>query len=83
MSGKMILGAGKKRIKNRIIAVWLVWLIVLGGLCGVSFSEPEMEVDGASANRTRAGNRTLYVGGNGTGNYSSIQVAIDDAEGVA
>ncbi len=74
MSGKIILEPDKKRIKNRIIAVWLVWLIVLGGFCGVTFSEPVLRGEEGT---TRAGNRTLYVGGNGTGNYTSIQDAIN------
>jgi hypothetical protein len=54
--------------KNRIISIGIVGILIISGYMGFIIFKSEL-VEAS----------TLYVGGGGAGNYSSIQGAINDA----
>jgi parallel beta-helix repeat protein len=56
---------------RRIASLWLVFMVILG--CAFTFDL------GLDVLTQKAQGATLYVGGSGGGNYTTIQAAIDDA----
>ena len=55
-------------MKHRIIIFLLSWMFIISSLMGFFHVETVI-----------ASGKTLYVGGDGPGNYSAIQNAINDA----
>lgn len=56
---------------RRIVSLWLVFMVFLG--CAITLDL------GGDVLTQKAQGATLYVGGSGGGNYTTIQAAIDDA----
>ncbi|RKX50772.1 MAG: hypothetical protein DRP25_05050 [Thermotoga sp.] len=65
-------------MEGKIIGVAVMFLVLLLGGTGVLTSLCHGKITNDSADNLTKGN-TLYVGGSGPGNYSSIQDAIDNA----
>ena len=77
-----IKGTGEAAKGNaKVISILIVWCMMFAGFIGVFTLEPKLGSEASVNNLVgfSRSNRTLYVGGNGSGNYTKIQDAIDAA----
>ena len=70
MSIVSFLNGKKREVNTKTISIFIICLFVFGGFFGLFI----LENDTVSVSAT-----TLYVGGSGSGNYTTIQAAIDNA----
>ncbi|MCK5112952.1 MAG: hypothetical protein KAQ84_05355, partial [Thermoplasmatales archaeon] len=61
---------------KHIIPILVILLLLSSGFVGISYSIDDIE---QSTIQTFYDGNTLYVGGSGSGNYTQIQDAIDNA----
>ena len=66
-------------MRNRILTLGILFLLVFSTIIPISFGYNVKISDIEEQSSVLSRGKTLYVGGSGPGNYSSIQDAIEDA----